>query len=77
MEEKKTIHQLFLDCWDMAKRYLFVYLDDDAWGNFADELNKTQEKYKAVDEATWHLYRDIALAIQKYKIAKDKKNGKG
>lgn len=74
-EEKKIVYQIFMDCWDMAKRYLFIPLDDFLWERWHDELEEKSQKYRQYDDATWHLYRDIATAIQVYKQRQDRKRG--
>ena len=73
MEEKKSVYQVFLDCWDVSKRYLFISLDDFLWERLVEELEEKSQKYKGINDNIWRLYRDIALAIQNYKERRDKK----
>lgn len=71
-EEKKIVYQIILDIWDLAKKFVFQPLDDNAWNRFIYEANKVSNKYKKHDEKTQRLFSDIYFAIEKYKTAMDK-----
>ena len=45
-EEKKIIHQIILDVWDLTKKYVFQPLDDNGWNKLIYEANKLSNKYK-------------------------------
>ena len=72
MDEKKVVYQIILDCWDMAKRYCFITLDDFKWEMWCREIEEKSQEYKRHSDALWRLYRDIITAIQHYKERKDK-----
>lgn len=76
MDEKKIVYQIILDCWDMAKRYLFIPLDDFLWQMWCQEIEEKSNQYKGTSNALWHLYRDIIMAIQHYKQTKEKEGKK-
>lgn len=72
MKEKEIIYHIFLDLWDISKRYLLIPLDDFLWERLVEELEEKSQKYKQYGDATWNLYRGIASEIQKYKEQKQK-----
>ena len=71
-EEKKIIHQIILDVWDLTKKYVFQTLDDNGWNKLIYEANKLSNKYKKMDEKTSRLFSDIYFAIERYKVERDK-----
>lgn len=74
MDEKKIVYQIISDCWDMAKRYCFIPLNDFLWERWHDEMEEKSRNYRKYDDTTWHLYRDIIGAIQQYKQRRQEEN---
>lgn len=72
MEEKKVVYQIILDCWEIAKKYLFIKLNDDTWNDFIQLGHSTSEKYKNCDKPTQKLFSSIFTAFVVYKETKDK-----
>lgn len=72
MEEKQIVYKIILDCWDMAKRYCFITLDDFKWEMWCKEIREKENEYKKHSNALWHLYSEIITAIQHYKERVDK-----
>jgi len=75
MTEKEIIYHIFLDLWDISKRYLFIPLNDLLWDELIDENAKNTMKYKQYGEAVCELYKKISAAIITYKEHRDKGNG--
>lgn len=75
MTEKEIVYHIFLDLWDISKRYLFIPLDDFLWERLVEELEEKSQKYKQYGDATWNLYRGIAAGITLYKESREKGNG--
>lgn len=67
MTEKEVVYHIFLDLWDISKRYLFIPLDDFLWERLIEEIETKSQEYRQHGDAIWHLYRGIAYEIQKYK----------
>ncbi len=67
MTEKEIIYHIFLDLWDISKRYLFIPLDDFLWERLIEELEAKSQEYKQYGDMVWKLYRALAAALTTYK----------
>lgn len=67
MTEKEIIYRIFLDLWDISKRYLFISLDDFLWERLLEELEVKSQEYKRYGDVVWKLYRAFAAALITYK----------
>ena len=56
MTEKEIIYRIFLDLWDISKRYLFIPLDDFLWERLLEELEAKSQEYKQYGDVVWKLY---------------------
>lgn len=78
MEEKKIIYQIFIDCWNLAKKYFGEHLSDEQWELFLKEGDELWHRYEKYDKNVHQLYRTIFQAIVHYQESKEKeyrKNG--
>ena len=67
MTEKEIIYRIFLNLWDISKRYLFIPLDDFLWERLLEELEAKSQEYKQYGDVVWKLYRAFAAALTTYK----------
>jgi hypothetical protein len=71
MDEKKIIHQIILDIWNLVKKYVFTDLDDKGWEDFINEAIELSKNYKNHDDATRRLFSDVFFAFERYKTSKE------
>lgn len=78
MEEKKLIYQVVVDCWNIAKQFLFEPINDSKWDDFIEQGNRKSQEYKEEDEATKKLFCSIFNDFVIYKETKERerKNAK-
>lgn len=74
MEEKKTIYNLVLDCWDLMKRYAFQErkLTGTEWQSLVNEQMEKVAHYRGYSEAVGALYRAVSMAIVNYIESKER-----
>lgn len=66
MNEKELIYNLILDIWSLVKKYSFKKLNDDQWGEFAEEGILLEKKYKAHSKEVYTFYRELFAAVRHY-----------
>lgn len=76
-QEKEKASKVFTAVWDITRRYAFIPLDDFLWERFVEEMESKSQEFRQVDDPIWHLYRGIIVAVQDYKIAKEKERKNG
>ena len=71
MEEKKIVHQIVLDVWNLTKEYEFKHLSEEEWSRMIEKASELREKYRQQGENFKMLFVQMFFAVQEYYAAKE------